>query len=234
MHEPHKHTGTVNSAYARFHVTANKTIFDSRVTLSVTDAYRLSHVFRLHRCISISGGFISAIVINNCRLNINKNLCRLLNCRQCLFNLSSFCCKEEHTKSALRMFKVSKLIEWLVVLLGVFSCISSAQPQSFLIEKSESEAYDPTWESLDKRPLPLWYDQAKVGIFIHWGVYSVPSFGSEWFWTNWRNAKNEAYVNFMNRNYKPGFTYQEFAHDFTAEHFNPVEWAKLFEDSGAK
>lgn len=42
--------------------------------------------------------------------------------------------------------------------------------------------YDPTWESLDSRPLPAWFDQAKFGIFIHWGVFSVPSFGSEWFW----------------------------------------------------
>lgn len=42
--------------------------------------------------------------------------------------------------------------------------------------------YDPTWESLDSRPLPSWFDQAKFGIFVHWGVFSVPSFGSEWFW----------------------------------------------------
>lgn len=46
--------------------------------------------------------------------------------------------------------------------------------------------YEPDWESLDKRPLPTWYDDAKFGIFIHWGVYSVPSFGSEWFWFNWK------------------------------------------------
>lgn len=45
--------------------------------------------------------------------------------------------------------------------------------------------YVPTWESLDARPLPAWYDEAKVGIFIHWGVFSVPSFRSEWFWKNW-------------------------------------------------
>jgi hypothetical protein len=44
--------------------------------------------------------------------------------------------------------------------------------------------YDPTWESLDSRPLPQWYDNSKLGIFIHWGVFSVPSFGSEWFWSN--------------------------------------------------
>ncbi|RXG56743.1 hypothetical protein Avbf_08768, partial [Armadillidium vulgare] len=45
--------------------------------------------------------------------------------------------------------------------------------------------YTPDWESLDSRPLPEWYDQAKIGIFLHWGLYSVPSFGSEWFWNHW-------------------------------------------------
>ena len=40
--------------------------------------------------------------------------------------------------------------------------------------------YTPEWSSLDKRPLPTWYDDAKVGIFIHWGVFSVPAFRSEW------------------------------------------------------
>lgn len=47
--------------------------------------------------------------------------------------------------------------------------------------------YDPTWESLDSRPLPQWYEDAKIGIFLHWGVYSVPSFGTEWFWSNWKS-----------------------------------------------
>ena len=45
--------------------------------------------------------------------------------------------------------------------------------------------YKPTWDSLDSRPLPTWFDDVKFGIFIHWGVFSVPSFGSEWFWINW-------------------------------------------------
>lgn len=46
--------------------------------------------------------------------------------------------------------------------------------------------YEPTWDSLDSRPLPSWYDNAKFGIFIHWGVFSVPSFRSEWFWNFWK------------------------------------------------
>ena len=96
------------------------------------------------------------------------------------------------------------------------------------------QTYEPTWESLDTRPLPEWYDKAKVGIFIHWGVYSVPTFGTEWFWTNLRDVKVKSYVEYMQKNFKPGFTYQEFARDFTAEHFNPSEWAKIFAESGAK
>lgn len=42
--------------------------------------------------------------------------------------------------------------------------------------------YQPNWDSIDSRPIPEWFDQAKLGIFIHWGVFSVPSYGSEWFW----------------------------------------------------
>jgi len=51
---------------------------------------------------------------------------------------------------------------------------------------TKTPKYVPTWPSLDSRPLPSWYDEAKFGIFIHWGVFSVPSFGSEWFWNNWK------------------------------------------------
>lgn len=49
----------------------------------------------------------------------------------------------------------------------------------------ESVKYEPNWESLDSRPLPSWFDEAKIGIFLHWGVFSVPSFNSEWFWEYW-------------------------------------------------
>ncbi|GAB0097893.1 Alpha-L-fucosidase [Sergentomyia squamirostris] len=100
-------------------------------------------------------------------------------------------------------------------------------------ETLEEQKYDPDWKSLDTRPLPTWYDEAKIGIFLHWGVYSVPSFGSEWFWRNWRDNK-EKYVDFMKKNFKPGFAYQDFARDFTAEHYKPEQWAELFAKSGAK
>ncbi|XP_052789089.1 alpha-L-fucosidase-like isoform X2 [Mya arenaria] len=93
--------------------------------------------------------------------------------------------------------------------------------------------YEPNWDSLDSRPLPTWYDEGKIGIFLHWGIFSVPSFGSEWFWISWEQGskKIEAY---MKKNYKPDFTYQDFAPDFTVDLFNPNDWADLFQDAGAK
>lgn len=78
------------------------------------------------------------------------------------------------------------------------------------------------------------YDDAKIGIFLHWGVYASISYGSEWFWNSWINDKVPAYVDFMKRTQSPSFTYQDFAPSFTCELFNATEWAEIFADSGAK
>lgn len=96
-----------------------------------------------------------------------------------------------------------------------------------------SNGYTPDWKSLDARPLPAWFDEAKFGIFIHWGVFSVPSFENEWFWYNWHEKHNST-VNFMKKNYPPGFTYADFGPMFTAEFFDPHHWANVFQLSGAK
>lgn len=94
--------------------------------------------------------------------------------------------------------------------------------------------YEPTWASLDARPLPTWFDEAKFGVFIHWGVFAVPSFGSEWFWWYWQKEKREPYVKFMKANYPPGFSYEDFGPLFTAEFFDPNQWADILKASGAK
>ena len=95
--------------------------------------------------------------------------------------------------------------------------------------------YTADWESLDARPLPQWFDDSKFGIFIHWGVFSVPGFGkdSEWFWAWWK-AKRPEQVEFMRRFYAPDFQYQDFAQQFRAEFFDPNGWAEILEASGAK
>ena len=93
--------------------------------------------------------------------------------------------------------------------------------------------YEPNWASIDSRPLPEWYDESKIGIFMHWGVFSVPSYKGGWFWKKWYD-KNKEIVNFMSKNYRPGFTYADFGPQFTAEFFNPNHWADVLKASGAK
>lgn len=70
----------------------------------------------------------------------------------------------------------------LIVLLEIVHCsLALNYPKTVTVDK-----YEPTWDSLDTRPIPSWFDEAKIGIFIHWGVFSVPSFGGEWFWADWK------------------------------------------------
>jgi len=99
---------------------------------------------------------------------------------------------------------------------------------------AERVRYAPTWDSLDSRPNPTWYDEAKIGIFIHWGVFSVPSFGSEWFWMQWKGEREAPFVAYMNANEAPGFTYQQFAPRLTGEFFNASAWLELFKAAGAR
>ncbi|XP_006631396.2 tissue alpha-L-fucosidase [Lepisosteus oculatus] len=105
---------------------------------------------------------------------------------------------------------------------------------SCLLVSAVRSRYAPDWASLDSRPLPSWYDEAKFGIFVHWGVFSVPGFGSEWFWWHWRGTQEPLYVDFMEKNYPPGFAYPDFAPEFRAQFFDPDQWADVFEASGAK
>ena len=106
------------------------------------------------------------------------------------------------------------------------------------IGSSFSQPYQPKWESLDKRPTPQWWLDAKFGIFIHWGVYSVPAFAkvgnySEWYWNSLVEGRPE-YIDFHKKNFGPGFQYADFVPLFKAELFNPDQWANVFERSGAK
>lgn len=73
-----------------------------------------------------------------------------------------------------------------------------------------------------------------MGIFLHWGVFSVPAFGSEWFWWSWQGAKSPQIIEYMSQNYRPDFTYADFAPMFHAEFYNPLQWADIFQASGAK
>lgn len=92
----------------------------------------------------------------------------------------------------------------------------------------------PSWEELDRRPLPQWYKDAKFGIFLHWGVFSVPSFGSEWFQEYWQGLHYNDYERFVNSTELPHFSYTEYAHRFRAELYEPEAWAEAFAQAGAQ
>ncbi|MGA2858429.1 MAG: alpha-L-fucosidase, partial [Candidatus Sulfotelmatobacter sp.] len=91
------------------------------------------------------------------------------------------------------------------------------------------------WESLQKYEVPQWYRDAKFGIFIHWGLYSVPAFGSEWYPRDMYRGGSDEYKHHI-ATYGPQdkFGYKDFIPLFKAEKFNPVAWARLFKEAGAK
>jgi len=95
--------------------------------------------------------------------------------------------------------------------------------------------FRPDWESLQNYSVPEWYKDAKFGIFIHWGLYSVPAFGNEWYPRNMYVEGSPEYKHHM-ATYGPQnrFGYKDFIPLFKAEHFDPVAWARLFKKAGAK
>jgi alpha-L-fucosidase len=123
-------------------------------------------------------------------------------------------------------------------------CLCAATPVA------NAQRYEPTWKSIDSRPTPEWWSDAKFGIFIHWGVYSVPAFApkgeyAEWYWQRLAAppkhdlSAGEARVrretrDFHERVYGKDYPYADFAADFRAEMFDADQWARIFESSGAR
>ena len=101
-------------------------------------------------------------------------------------------------------------------------------------EVIEQGPYSDNWASLSKYRPPQWYTDAKFGIFIHWGVYSVPAFGSEWYSRNMYIQGDSHYEHHI-KTYGPQkkFGYKDFIPLFKAEKFNADEWAELFVQAGA-
>lgn len=108
--------------------------------------------------------------------------------------------------------------------------------------------WSPDATSLRQHEAPLWYDGAKFGIFIHWGPYSVPSWGNstpyesyaEWFW--WYStridesapADRSGFNAYRLRTYGPKLSYDDFFKNYTASLYDPKEWVDLFADAGAQ
>lgn len=94
--------------------------------------------------------------------------------------------------------------------------------------------FEPTWESLSQFSTPRWYEDAKFGIFIHWGIFSVPAFDNEWYSRNMYLQDSRAYEHHRavwGEHTK--FGYKDFLPLFTAEHFDADAWVALFKQAGA-
>jgi len=107
-----------------------------------------------------------------------------------------------------------------------------------LFSPAKAQQLDDSWETLRSRPYPQWFKDAKLGIFIHWGVYSVPSYGGPESYAEWylrglqAGAQNR--IDFMKKYYGEDFTYEDFAPLWKAELFDADEWAQIFENAGAR
>lgn len=95
--------------------------------------------------------------------------------------------------------------------------------------------YKDSWDSLSRYETPGWYRSAKFGIFIHWGVYSVPAFGNEWYPRNMYIKGHRDYKHHVATYGEPkDFPYEKFIPMFKAERFDAGEWMRLFAEAGAK
>ncbi|MBM3726469.1 MAG: alpha-L-fucosidase [Acidobacteria bacterium] len=124
-----------------------------------------------------------------------------------------------------------------------------------LAQSQASKRFEPTWESLRKHTVPDWYRDAKLGIFIHWGLYSVPAFAppsgelGKVDWTRWffENPYAEWYLNTLRlkktptyeyhvKKYGADFDYYNFKDTFNTEsaRWDPKAWASLFRETGAR
>ncbi len=101
--------------------------------------------------------------------------------------------------------------------------------------------YEASWDSLDQRPTPQWWRDARFGIFVFWGPAAVPAYSprgeyAEWYW-HWiekADARGRACREFHDRVYGEDFEYADFLPLFRGELFDPDEWADLLEASGAR
>ncbi len=106
-----------------------------------------------------------------------------------------------------------------------------------------AQKFEANWKSLEKRKIPEWFHEDKFGIFIHWGLYAVPSYApvipnsgvsySEWYWHSLME-KQKDFKAFHDKNFGENFTYPQFEPSFKAELYQPKQWAEVFKQSGAK
>ncbi|NMP38325.1 MAG: alpha-L-fucosidase [Clostridiales bacterium] len=100
-------------------------------------------------------------------------------------------------------------------------------------EVNENGKYKPTVESLEAYPYPQWFEDAKFGIFMHWGVYSVPAFFNEWYERLMYYKGNPTHWHHLVK-YGKSFNYKDFIPMFKAEKFDADKWLSFFEECNVR
>ncbi|TVQ07722.1 MAG: hypothetical protein EA361_17785 [Bacteroidetes bacterium] len=126
----------------------------------------------------------------------------------------------------------------LIRRLSIYLCILIFAGAATMESYGQQKELDDSWETLRSRPYPQWFKDAKLGIFIHWGVYSVPSYGGPESYAEWYlrglQAGAQQRIDFMKKYWGEDFEYEDFAPLWKAELFDAREWAEIFERAGAK
>lgn len=128
----------------------------------------------------------------------------------------------------------SKIFGVVMIFVLFAACIT--QSKKTTESKPAEPNYQENWESLAKHnEQPNWFQDAKLGIYFHWGIYSVPAFGDEWYprWMHFEGHRMNRYHT-TKYGHPSEFGYDKFAEMFKAEHFNADEWADLFVKAGAR
>ncbi|MBU6400498.1 MAG: alpha-L-fucosidase [Verrucomicrobia bacterium] len=122
-----------------------------------------------------------------------------------------------------------------VLALTAWLCLAPARSAPAGQPPLPAGPFEPNWPSLERHAVPEWYLDAKFGIFIHWGVYSVPAFGSEWYPRKMYQPGSPEFNHHL-ETYGPQskFGYKDFIPRFKGERYDPTHWAKLFKAAGAK
>lgn len=134
---------------------------------------------------------------------------------------------------------MKKYIYLIFTLILCASC-QSIDKRSYNIDSVASpqgtEVFQPDWKNIaENYRFPEWFANAKFGIFIHWGVYSVPAYDNEWYSRNMYQEGHHAYKHHIATwGAHDKFGYKDFIPLFKAEKFNAEEWVKLFKEAGAK
>ena len=122
----------------------------------------------------------------------------------------------------------------LAIMLVAAGCTSA--PGERESQVAPTPAFEPDWGSLSQHEAaPEWFRDAKLGIYFHWGVYSVPAYSTEWYPRLMHLPGHPVWKHHLATYGHPSeFGYHDFVPKFTAEHFDPEEWADLFQQTGAR